>query len=52
MTRDMNDIETASRHVAAGRRIVERQRVLVERLIAEGHDASAGQYTLDLFISS
>jgi len=46
----MNDIETATRHVAEGRRIVERQWLLVDRLTAEGHDASAGQCTLDLFI--
>ena len=49
MTRDTNDIETAARHVLEGHRIVDRQRRLVDRLIADGHDASDAQYTLDLF---
>jgi hypothetical protein len=49
MTRDTNDIETAVRHVVEGRRIVERQRGLLDRLIAQGHDTSDAQSTLDLF---
>jgi len=49
MARDTNDIDTAARHVVEARRIVERQRLLVHRLIADGHDPSATQYTLDLF---
>ena len=46
---ETNDIETAARHVVEGHRIVDRQRRLVRRLIARGHDASDAQYTLDLF---
>jgi hypothetical protein len=49
MTRDTNDIEAAARHVVEGRRIVNGQRRLVDRLIADGHDASAAQCTLDQF---
>jgi hypothetical protein len=49
MTRNTNDIETAALHVVKGRRIVDRQRRLVDRLIAQGHDTSDAQSTLDLF---
>lgn len=49
MTLDKNDIDTAARHVVEGHRIVDRQRRLVDRLIAQGHDASDAQSTLDLF---
>jgi hypothetical protein len=50
MKRDTNDIETAARHVVPGHRIVSRQRQIADHLIAQGHDASEAQYTLDLFI--
>lgn len=50
MKRDANDIETAARHIVQGHRIVNRQRQIVDQLIAQGHDASGAQYTLDLFI--
>jgi len=46
---ETNDIDTAARHVVDGHRIVDRQRRLVDRLIAHGHDASDARYTLDLF---
>jgi hypothetical protein len=49
MTRDTNDIEATARHVVKGRRIVNGQRRLVDRLIADGHDASAAQCRLDQF---
>lgn len=50
MKRDTNAIETAARHVVPGHRIVSRQRQIADHLIAQGHDASDVQYTLDLFI--
>jgi hypothetical protein len=49
MKRDTNAIETAARHVVPGHRIVSRQRQIADHLIAQGHDASDVQYTLDLF---
>jgi hypothetical protein len=39
----------AERHVVAGRKIVARQRELVERLEASGRDTSLEKKTLDLF---
>ena len=39
----------AQQHVVAGRKIVARQRELVDCLEASGRDASLGRTTLDLF---
>ena len=47
--RETNDTETAALHVVEARRIIERQHLPVDHLIADGHDASDAQYTLDLF---
>jgi two-component sensor histidine kinase len=46
---ETNDVEKADRHVVQVHLIVDRQRRLVDRLIAQGQDASDAQSTLDLF---
>ena len=47
---DRSELEIAARHVATGRRIVARQRHLLEMLSIKGCDTTEATRTLDLFV--
>ena len=49
---DESPLIQAVRHVAEGRRIIVRQRALIERLRASGHSTLRSEDTLDLFLRS
>jgi hypothetical protein len=49
---DESPLAQAVRHAAEGRRIIVRQRALIERLRAKGHSTLEAEDTLDLFLRS
>lgn len=52
MSHKSDELELAARHVDRGREIVERQRALIARLRAKGHQTWEYECTLAIFLDS